>query len=77
MIRPSSIRCWQCGQPLQLNQQGKLIAVVLEDPIGNFVRVHKVCAKDTKGQFKPVTAQPSDQEVAKLNLRGSNDRFSE
>lgn len=58
--RKSTLRCWQCGQHLMLDKWGKVIHVTITDPIGNTVRVHKVCAQNTGKQFQQLSAQRSE-----------------
>ena len=57
-------RCWQCGKKL-VGKNGTptppLIFATVRDPLGNGVRVHKVCA--TNAGLKPITAQPSQQPI--------------
>lgn len=49
--------CNICGKSLML-VRGREVYVEITDPIGNAVKVHKLCAK-TSGN-KEVTAQPGD-----------------
>lgn len=55
-----STRCWHCGKKL-VGKNGTatppLIFATLSDPLGNPVRVHKVCVANAG--LKPLTAQPS------------------